>query len=277
MDYHFFYSIINMLSRFYKMRIIDKLPNVPNFTEKSIRMISDLLFVSDKPFDNNKQNSKSALQIIGNIAFLKDMLKDNIFSKVSNNYNIIPRLIISGGINPEYKQNTEETRLVQTLYTQSGKYDWQEVLTTPESVIINNRLQKMLYNPWHNERKPLLETKSTNAKDNIAMVDKIGGYNEIEQLRLFTTAESSLRVIAIARNQLPKLKNIASISYVPTFPELGAVCDKQNWAKHPLAQRYVYGELLRVIKYNETEEIRLTYAEKQKLRNIVRELNMRQH
>ena len=89
------------------MRIIDKLPNVPNFTEKSIRMISDLLFLDDKPFDNNEQDSKSALQIIGNIAFLKDMFKDNIFSKVSNNYNIIPKLIISGGINPEYKQDTE--------------------------------------------------------------------------------------------------------------------------------------------------------------------------
>ena len=166
--------------------------------------------------------------------------------------------------------------MVQTLYTQSGKYDWQEVLTTPESVIINNRLQKIQYNPWRNEKKPLLETQSTNAKGNIAMVDKMGGYKEIEQLRLFTTAESSLRVIAIARNQLPTLKNIASISYTPTFPELGAICDKQNWVKHPLSQRYVYGELLRVIKYDETGEIELTHNEKQKLYNIVCELNIQQ-
>ena len=258
------------------MRIIDKLPKTPDLSEKSIRMISDFLFLDDKPFDVCHDSNKLVLQIMGNMAFLKDMFKYNIFSKVSNNYDIIPKLIISGGINPEYQQDTEETRLVKKLYTQSGKYDWQEVLTTPESVIINNRLQKVQYNPWRNEKKPLLETQSTNAKDNIAMVDKMGGYKEIEQLRLLTTAESSLRVVSIARNQLSTLKNIASISYTPTFPEIGVECDKENWAKHPLSQRYVYGELLRVIKYDEMGEIELKYNKKQALYNIVRELNIQQ-
>ncbi len=261
------------------MRIIDKLPQIPHLNEKSIRMISDFLFLPDKPFEcanDDCEYSTYVFQIMGNIAFLKDMFSENLLSKVSPDYKIVPRLIITGGIQPEYKQDSEETRLVKRLYEESGKYDWNDVLTIPQSVIINNRLQKMPYNQWHDERKPLLDTKSTNTKANFSAVKEEGWYENIAHLRLLATAESTLRVMATATKQLPYLHDIATVSYIPTFPELGLRCDKEHWALHPLSQRYVYGELLRVIKYDETGDIKLTRESKTKLNNIVNELGVKQ-
>lgn len=258
------------------MRTIDKLPDTPNLTEKSVRMISDLLFIPDKPFDyiakDKKYDSNSVLQIMGNIAFLKDMFKDNLLHKACGKYGMIPRLVITGGINPEYRNDTEETRLVKHFYTESGKYDWKDVLNIPQSVIINTRLQNLLPGIWVQNRTPFLDVRSTNTKENFIMVKQNGWYQNVCQLRLFSTAESTLRVKATALKQIQNLKNIATVSYVATFPEFNISADKEKWAAHPLSRRYVYGELLRVIKYNETDDIKLTDIEQKKLYDIVTEL-----
>jgi hypothetical protein len=259
------------------MRLIDKLPQAPDLNEKSVRMISDLLFVPDKPFNQNygdcgKYDTKSALQIMGNIAFLKDMFHGTVLSKVSAYCPNVSCLIITGGINPAYTEDTEETRLVKQLYTEHGKYDWTDVLTIPQSVIMYTRLLTIPDNPLLS-KKTLLETDSTNTRANFVSVYEKGWYDGIKQLRLLTTAESALRVTATARKILPRMKDIGTISYVATFPELNIKCDKDNWAKHPLSRRYVYGEFLRVVKYNEMAEIKLTDVEKAKLNCAIQELS----
>ncbi len=247
---------------------ISKIPQeTPYLDQESIQMITDLLFVPDVAFT---QEHGTALQIMGNMMFLHDMFGNDSYLTVQNKPTA-ERLIISGGINPKYKNNNAETQFVKASYTMGGKYDWNDVLTMPESVIINNRLEKSSNNLW---QKPLLETESTNTKENIVNVQKMGGYDGVEQLRIFTTAENSLRAIATARKQLPEMKDIASVSYIATVPALGLRCDRKNWAKHPLIQQYVYGELLRVIKYSKTGDIKLTDSEQQKLKNIVRKLDL---
>lgn len=257
------------------MRSIDKLPIVPDLSEKSIRMITDFLFVPDKPFTGSGNGNESVLQIMGNIAFLKDMFHDNVMSKIYSYYTELPRLIITGGISPFYTQDNEEVRLVKSLYAEDGKYDWNDVLTTPQSVIMNNRLQSKAGNPWFGAKKPLLETKSTNTMENFLMVRSMDGYRGATQLRMLTTTESSLRVLGTAR-KWTNISDIGTISYTPTFPKYNLVCDRENWAKQPLTQRYVYGELLRVIKYNDVRDIILTDVEKAKLKDIVNELT-KQH
>ena len=254
------------------MRLIDKLPQVPDLNEKSIRMITDFLFLPDKPFGSLKKGDESVLQIMGNIAFLKDVFHDNVLSKIYTYYTNIPRLIITGGINPAYTQDNEEVRLVKSLYTEDGEYDWNDVLTIPQSVIMNNRLQSKIGNPWVDEKQPLLETKSTNTKENFMAVKGAGWYKNVKHLRCLTTAESGLRVLATARKQVPELTDIGIISYAPTFPKYNLICDKENWAKDDLTKRYVYGELLRVIKYDEFGDIVLFDSEKRKLLDIAQEL-----
>lgn len=261
------------------MRSIDKLPDVPNLSEKSIRMISDLLFVEDKSrlYDSVytglcvcvKYDERFALQIMGNIAFLKDMFSENVLSKI-NNMPFRPKFIFTGGINPEYQNNTEETRYVKKLYAENGKYDWNDVLNTPQSVIMYNRC------PLHFGVMPRLDTESTNTKENFTKVKEKGWYENVAHLRLLTTAESTLRVLATAKKHLPYLQDVSTLSYTPTFPEFGIKCDKKNWAAHPLSQRYVYGELLRVIEYDKTSEIQLNQENKIKLKNIVDELTAMQ-
>lgn len=269
------------------MRLISKLPYVPNLSEKSIRMISDFLFLKNKPFSYSKSydynvvcvgsglcigveyDPEFALQIMANIAFLKDMFSEKVLSKIKN-MPCIPKIIFTGGINPEYKEDTEETRYVKKLYTEDGKYDWNDVLTIPQSVLMYNRC------PLIFGLMPNLEKNATNTKEDFTNVKEAGWYKNVKHLRLLTTAESSLRVLATARKHLPDLRDVATISYTPTFPEFGLKCDRKNWAAAPLSQRYVYGELLRVIEYDKTGEIKLTHNEKQKLHNIVCELNIQQ-
>ena len=266
------------------MRLIDKLPPAPNFDDKIIYMISNFLFLEDKPFNYGEQcktfllgtqkyreyNPKYALQIMGNIAFLKDMFRKEKWLNIEN-FPFLPEMIITGGINPEYKNDTEETKFVKKLYTEGGKYDWRDVLTIPQSIIIYMRY------PWHFNYSPRLEMRSVNTKENFMAVKEKGWYENVEHLRLITTAESSLRVLATAKKHLPNLQDVATLSYTPTFPELGIKCDKENWAKHPLSQRYVYGELLRVIKYDEMGEIKLSDQAKVKLHDIVVELQSKQY
>ena len=176
------------------MRNIDKLPTPPNLDEKLIRMISDLLFLNNRPFNNVDfsdsfsgrpeyvkdhfsgrwrcigswpYSMESVLQIMGNIAFLKDMFCYDKSLNIKDKYLPgLPRLIITGGIQPEYKNDTEETRFVKKLYTENGKYDWNDVLTRPQSSIINSRLQNVGCNFWSGY-KIRLDTKSTNTKENI--------------------------------------------------------------------------------------------------------------
>lgn len=258
--------------------------------EQLVRMISDLLFVHSRMcgrlhdvenkygvFGRLKQwgyDKQSVLQIMGNNGFLHNMFD------YSPSFNIgaqpiLPRLIISGGINPKYKIDNEETKFCKMLYTMGGKYDWNDVLTKPEAIIIYERLQKCSHG-WVGERAPLLETTSTNFKDHFVNVDKLGGYKDVEQLRIVTTAESALRAVATARKQLPKINDIAPLSYVATLPQMNLTCDKEHWANHPLSQQYVCAELAKVVEYNNKGDIKLTYREEKKLHDIVELLKQSQ-
>lgn len=253
------------------MRMIDKLPKTPNLNEKLVRMITGLLFLKNIGIGRPEYygyDPKILLQIMGNIAFLNDMFIDNTQLNLSAQPSL-PNLLISGGINPAYKENTEETNLVKMLYTEGGKKDWNDVLTIPEAEIINNKLKTMKYNPW--EKSVLLETESTNLKENITKSRDAGFYDGVMQLRLFTTKENSLRAVATARKHLPNLEDLASISYTPTIPQMGIKVDEENWAKHPLSQQYVYGEFLRVVKYSEEKDILLTDTEQTQLNAIINE------
>ena len=253
------------------MRVIDKLPKTPNLNEKLVRMITGLLFLKDAHIGNNgeygKFDAKTVLQIMGNIAFLNDMFNGN---KLNVNISKIPKLVISGGINPAYKENTQETALVKQLYTMDGK-DWNDVLTIPEAKIISNRLSKDKFNPFISQI--YLETNSTNLKENITMSRDAGFYNGIKDLFLFTTKENTLRSVATARANLHDV-NIASVSYTPTIPTMNIKVDESNWAKHPLSQQYVYGEFLRVVKYSEEKDILLTDTEQTKLNAIINEFTL---
>ena len=254
------------------MRIIEKLPKTPNLNEKLVRMITGLLFLKDVSMGRsghyNRFDPETVLQIMGNIAFIKDMTRENTQLSIPAQP-VLPKLVISGGINPAYKEDTEETKFVKMLYTEGGKYDWNDVLTKPEAEIINKRLSENKYNPF--KPQTYLETKSTNLKENILMTRDAGFYNGVKDLRLFTTKENTLRALATARKHLPNM-NVATLSYTPTVPSMGVKVDEENWAKHPLSQQYVYGEFLRVVKYAEMQEIVLSDVEANKLNNIINEL-----
>lgn len=183
-----------------------------------------------------------------------------------------PKLVISGGINPAYKENTPETALVKQLYTANGR-DWNDVLTISEAEIINNRLMQDKFNPFNSQT--YLETKSTNVKENIIMTRDAGLYNGVKNLHLFTTKENTLRAVATARKYLSNV-SISSVSYTPTVPQMGVRVDEENWAKHPLSQQYVYGEFLRVVKYSEMQEIVLTETEIMNLNSIINTLKNNQ-
>ena len=258
--------------------------------EQLVRMISDLLFVCSRKcgrhhdvennygvFSKLKQrgyDKQSVLQIMGNNGFLHNMFD------YSPSFNIgaqpiLPRLIISGGINPKYKIDNEETKFCKMLYTMGGKYDWNDVLTKPEAIIIYERLQKCSHG-WVGDQAPLLETESINFKDHFVNVDKLGGYKDVEQLRIFTTAESALRAVATARKQLPKINDIAPLSYVATLPQMNLTCDKEHWANHPLSQQYVCAELAKVSEYHKKGDIALTHTEAKKLYDIAEVLKQNQ-
>ena len=252
------------------MRIIDKLPRTPKLNEKLVRMITGLLFLRDARLGNSENYGKiepeTVLQIMGNIAFLDDMFNGN---KLNVEVSSVPRLVISGGINPAYRDNTKETALVKQLYTSGGKRDWNDVLTKPEAKIINDRLNQNKYNPF--VANTYLETTSTNLRENITFSKERGFYTGAKNLYLFTTKENTLRAVATARKYLPDMKNISSMSYTPTVPTMGVRVDEDNWANTPISQSYVYGEFLRVVKYYETNEILLTETENSKMFSILRE------
>ena len=251
------------------MRIIDKLPKTPDLNEKLVRMITGLLFLKDAKIGKENQYEKfdmeTVLQIMGNIAFLDNMFNGN---RLNVDISRTPKLVISGGINPEYKENTQETVLVKQLYTLNGS-DWNDVLTIPEAEIINNRLSEDKFNPFRSQT--YLETKSTNIKENISLSRDLGFYDGVKELYLFTTKENTLRAVATARKHLSNI-DISSVSYTPAIPAMGVKVDEENWAKHPLSRQYVYGEFLRVVKYTEIQEITLTETEMANLGNIINAL-----
>lgn len=257
--------------------------------EQLVRMISDLLFIRSRMcgrWDDNDKTSvfgrlkkvgydkQSVLQIMGNNGFLHNMFDYSPSFNIAAQP-ILPRLIISGGINPKYKIDNEETKFCKMLYTMGGKYDWNDVLTKPEAIIIYERLQKCSHG-WTGDRAPLLETESINFKDHFVNVNKLGGYKDVEQLRIVTTAESGLRAVATARKQLPDIQDIAPISYTATFPALKLVCDKEHWANHPLSQQYVCAELAKVSEYHKKGDIALTHTEAKKLYDIAEVLKQNQ-
>lgn len=265
-----------------------KLPAI-KLDEQLVRMISDLLFVRSRMcgrWDDNDKTSvfgrlkkvgydkQSVLQIMGNNGFLHNMFDYGPSFNIGAQP-ILPRLIISGGINPKYKIDNEETKFCKMLYTMGGKYEWNDVLTKPEAIIIYERLQKCSHG-WTGDQAPLLETESINFKDHFVNVNKLGGYQDVEQLRIVTTAESSLRAVATARKQLPDIQDIAPISYTATFPALKLVCDKEHWANHPLSQQYVCAELAKVSEYHKKGDIALTHTEAKKLYDIAEVLKQNQ-
>lgn len=99
------------------MRDISKLPNLPYLpllNEKIVRIITAMLFIERE----NTVSPNTLLQIMGNITFLLDMVKE--FPSEYKN------VLVSGGKNPNYKENNQEVGLVKQLYTSTGN-DWNDV------------------------------------------------------------------------------------------------------------------------------------------------------
>lgn len=258
------------------MREISKLPSAPVFDEKLVRMVSDLLFLPDATDTKRKM-----FQILGNIAFLDRLVEKfrSIDFGADTKRNRYPRwIIISGGINPEYGNNpdSEETRLVRSLFTASGR-DWDTVLTTPESNIIKNELEKSGAGFF-----AYLETKSTNMRDYFTNSKVLGFYDgkvfwrpsrfaprlyRSDALVLMTTAEATLRAKLSAEAALPHVK-VETISYDAAAPMIGAEVSREKWGGNETSRRFVWGEVLRLEHYAGKGDIKLDYSLRRKLRAI---------
>lgn len=246
------------------MRIIDKLPKTPKFNEVIVRLITTFLFINDQ---KQKLSPKTILQIMGNIAFLDDLSAKVLDVIKENPY---PNIVISGGINPNYKNENQETNLVKMLYTAGGKRNWNDALNVPEAEIIKRELQsKGVQNPL------TLEASSTNSKENFLNVDSLGYYKGAEHLTILTTKENTLRAKLTAQKNLPQFKEeqISTIGYAASVKAYGIKVDEEHWADQELSQQYVYGEFLRIVKYSEMGEISLSKLQAKKLENIIEEMN----
>ena len=243
------------------MRIIDKLPKAPKFNENIVKLITAFLFLKDADFKTIKPDS--AIQIMGNIAFLDNLSSKSLeVAKTNPSHDII----ISGGINPVYKENNQETNLVKMLYSNGGKRNWNDVLNMSEAEIINRELnQKGLTN------NTKLETNSTNSKENFQNTTSIGYYEEAQNLYIITSKENTLHAKLTASKYATqfKYKNIATIGYISTVDAMGIKVDEEHWADNELSKQYVYGEFLRVVKYSEMGEIPLTRTKLNELNNII--------
>ena len=255
------------------MRMIDKLPKTPNLNESLVRIITTFLFTHTANDNKNADYStqitepNTLLQIMGNIAFLHDLVpaaKKIILAQKQSTEKIYPphTTIISGGINPAYKENNAETAMVKQLYTANGKRSWNDVQNIPEAKIIEQELA----NAGVKEHGVILETKSTNLKENIQYAEKFRVYETSKHISMLTSVESAVRTRATARKVLGNKNNISVMTYTPTIPNTSiAVSGDSNtrnfWALNDISKQYVYGELLRVIKYSETKEITLSESE----------------
>ena len=110
-------------------------------------------------------------------------------------------IIISGGINPNYKENSQETELVKNLYVAGGKRNWHDALTIPEAEIIQKELNNIGI-----QKSLLLETTSTNSKENFQNASELGYYKEVKHLTILTTKENTLRAKLTAQQNLPQFK-----------------------------------------------------------------------
>ena len=246
------------------MRIIDKLPKTPKFNETIVRLITAFLFLKDQ---EGKFYPETILQIMGNIAFL-----DNLSHKALNVIKENPdtNIIISGGINPNYKENSQETGLVKKLYVAGGKRNWHDALTIPEAEIIQKELNNIGI-----QKSLLLETTSTNSKENFQNASELGYYKEAKHLTILTTKENTLRTKLTAQQNLPQFKEsqISTIGYTASVDALGIKVDENHWAENELSKQYVYGEFLRIAKYTEMGEISLSEKQLINLENIIKSLN----
>ena len=269
------------------MRIIDKLPKTPNLNESLVRIITTFLFIHQTEDKRQKDyfahitEPNTLLQIMGNIAFLHDLIpeaKKLITNSQENTQATYPAMdvLISGGINPAYKENTPETNMVKQLYTAGGKRNWADVQTLSEAEIIRSELEKA------NAKNPnvMLETKSTNTRENIDNAKQLGLYSKANDIAILTSAENAVRTRATARKILGSETNVSVMTYTPTVPNTNIAINGDSqannfWALNEVSRQYVYGELLRVIHYSETKEIVLTEAEEKYVHLISSKLQQR--
>lgn len=221
------------------MRDISKLPNTPVLNEEIVRIITVMLFIKNK----TSMDVDSLLQIMGNIAFLPDMVRD--FPSAYKN------VLVSGGKNPNYKENNQEVGLVKMLYTSTGN-DWNDVFEKSEAEIIKGEFDKKGFDTtaWK------LENESTNVKENFEKSKDAGFYNGVEKLVIYTTNESMVRAKLTAQS-LSDDKNVDVVGYTPTIPSMGIKVDADNWAKNPLSAQYVWGEVLRLKNYSDKGDFKL--------------------
>ena len=272
------------------MRLIDKLPQKPNLDESLVRIITTFLFVhatkNEKLPDYYAEinNPNTLLQIMGNIAFLHDLVPEakraiSATTEPNPHKNTVPpkTTIISGGINPAYGENNAETTMVKQLYTAGGKRKWDDVRHIPESKIIRRELA----NAGIHNKGIILESKSTNLKENIQNAKELGLYNNANHISMLTSAENAVRTRATARKILGDTNNVSVMTYTPTIPNTNIAINgdssaKNFWALNEISQQYVYGELLRVIAYSETKEITLSTYEEEYVSLILRKLQSQQ-
>lgn len=269
------------------MRMIDKLPKTPNLDEALVRIITAFLFIHTTDNPNHPDyyaeinNPNTLLQIMGNIAFLHDLVPEakRIISNANpSSKSYAPQTtVISGGINPAYKEDNQETAMVKQLYTAGGKRNWNDVQHIPESKIIRRELS----HSGIRNKNIVLESQSTNLKENIQNAKELGLYENKSHITMLTSAENAVRTRATARKVLGKTNNVSVMTYTPTIPNTNIAINGDSfarnfWALNEISQQYVYGELLRVINYSETKEIQLSAYEEQYVSLIIKRLQERQ-
>lgn len=222
------------------MRNISKLPNIPALNEEIVRIVTAMLFV------NNELSIEpnTLLQIMGNVAFLPDMIKGFPIKYYEN-------VLVSGGKNPYYKEDNNEVDFVEMLYTANGN-DWNDVFVKSEAEIIKNEFDKNGVETAHWK----LEKKSTNTKENFKASKKAGFYKGVDNLVIYTTNESMVRAKLTAESMLKNAK-VSVVGYTPTVSSMGIKVDFDNWAKNPLSVKYVWGEILRLKQYSDKKDFKL--------------------
>ena len=236
-----------------KIRKSSKLPLfVPMFDKKLARMVSDFFFIPDAKIIGAPNET---IQILGNLAFIPSMGKKIDDLKI--NFSQLYKLIISGGINQRYKKwyNIPETPLVKYL-TEKSRIKWKDVLSKSEASLINRILTKKI------KKKIVLETKSTNTKENFIFAINKNLYGGTKRLVLLTPAISAVRAKMTALKQLKKLgiKSIETISYPEQFPFKNPL-RRKRWTmsrevlvRHGLAgwlaRSWVWGEIQRIMEYS---------------------------
>ncbi|PCI29397.1 hypothetical protein COB55_02195 [Candidatus Wolfebacteria bacterium] len=196
---------------------IEREPDVPALNNEAINLLSDLVFRED-----NVAQKVDLIFIFGFTKGIDDMVPV-VKSLIS--LNLSSKVFITGGVVVNAKQ--------------------------PESEFILEGIGPENY-PNTNF---VLETKSTNTLENVTEALKVLDFSDYKKILFLSKRYASGRGYLTLKKFLPNTE-LLQMSWSPNnYGEGDIEITKNNWLKHDVSKRRVWGAFLRIKKYGERGDI----------------------